>query len=70
MKYLWGLIDLKDPYERLVYVCDSQKELSLYVGISQISISSAINHARQRGTRSKYIKIPITEEEWMECHEN
>lgn len=62
MKYLWMKVSM-DKYELPLIVCDSVAELARRTGSTQNNIYSTISKAKSRGTRCKYVKVAIDEEE-------
>ena len=52
-----------DKYELSVAVAESAPELAKLRGVRVNNICSAIYHARIRGTRTKYKKVEVDDEE-------
>lgn len=57
-KYIWMQVS-NDKYELPLYVADTSQELADILGVPVTNITSAMSHARQRGTNCRYIKIKI-----------
>lgn len=49
----------KDKYELPLIVADTSAELARKLGIHPDRIRSALCHARQRGGKSRYVKVNI-----------
>lgn len=49
----------KDKYELTLIVADTSAELARKLGIHPDRIRSALCHARQRGGKSRYVKVNI-----------
>jgi hypothetical protein len=59
-KNLWMYVS-DDELELPLAVTDTARELADVVGVDKNTIVSAISHARERGHRSRYIKISLEE---------
>lgn len=57
---LW-LYVTKDEYELPIIVADSAGQLALRLGIPRNNIFTAINQARKKGYRCRYIKVEVDE---------
>lgn len=53
----------EDKYELPVAIADSPSELGELCGCKGQLISSCISHARKRGSRSRFVKVELSEEE-------
>ena len=61
-KYIWMLVT-SDEYELPLIVEDTVSKLAGKLGKKSSDICSAINKARKRGYKCKYVKVEINEEE-------
>lgn len=52
----------RDKYELPDAVADSASELAKICGVSKYTIKSSIHQAKQKGYRSRYIKVKIEED--------
>lgn len=62
---MWKTVWMKvssDKYELPEVIADSAVELAKMLNVSANSISSSIQHARVRGSRTVYKKVMIDEE--------
>lgn len=53
----------KDKYELPVAVADSVSELARVVGISTSGVSKGLSYAEKYGSRCKYIKVVLEDDE-------
>ena len=60
--FLWMEVS-KDQYELPIHIADTAKELAELAGAKNaVTIISTISHANKRGSRCKYVRVPIEEE--------
>lgn len=52
-----------DKYELPLAVADTTRELSVLIGVREDAIRSAMSKARKRGSKCRYVKVVIEEEE-------
>ncbi len=62
---IWMLVS-EDEYELPLKIADSRNELARLCGVTPNDISSAISHAKARGTRSRYVKVEVNDESHWE----
>lgn len=52
-----------DKYELPLMVCDTMKELARKSGTTPEKIYSAMWKAKNRGSRTQYVRVPVDEDE-------
>ena len=57
-KNLYMLVT-NDEFEFPIYIADSAQELADMVGTTRNNIYSCISHAKEKGFRCQYVKVPL-----------
>lgn len=63
MKQTIYMLMTTDKYELPLAVADTTRELSALIGVREDAIRSAMSKARKRGSKCRYVKVVIEEEE-------
>lgn len=61
-RYIWMLVTM-DRLRLPIALFDRAEDLARHCGVSVNAIYSGVSHAKERGHRSKYVKVEIEEED-------
>lgn len=60
-EYMYAMLDRK--FDQIVIVADTINELAEEAGVKRSTIDQTMSRAKHNGTRCKYIRIPLEDDE-------
>jgi len=60
-EYMYAMLDSK--FDQIVLISETINELAEEAGVKRATIDSTMSRAKKKGSRCKYIRIPVEDED-------